>query len=103
VRDGRNLFGGHFHDKAARFAIANLTMEHVGMLVIDFNTLADTYNSLFKFASELVAIGFTAHRGDAEIRSYVRELMKTIGEALECVGITVHVLDEVFVQRRFGV
>jgi hypothetical protein len=53
----RNLYGGHFQDDAARFALQRLDPDHIGILEITFNTLEGTFNTVFKFALEFVGVG----------------------------------------------
>jgi hypothetical protein len=102
IGDQRDLCGGHFLKKTARFVIEKLSPDHVGVIGIELDQLKRSARVVFKFALELVAIGLTADRANRDIQDFVHENFEVLTDAMHHATTAIHLISDHYVLKRFG-
>ena len=64
LNNRRNMYGGHFHDEAAKYAREHLDSDTVGKLLIASDPHQEVSRPIFMFAIEFVGLALTADRED---------------------------------------
>jgi len=76
------LYGGHFHDDAARYALKHLSSEHVDILEMKFFD-SHKVRVILRFVLEFVGLALTAARGDQDYQTFIPESFAKILKAQE--------------------
>ena len=106
IGDQRNLYGGHFLHKTAKFALEKLSPDHVGVIGIQLNQqlnqLKRSARVVFKFALELVGIGLTADRENRDVEEFVHESFEILTDAMSHATRAIHAVSDHYMLRKFG-
>jgi hypothetical protein len=101
LRDRRNLYGGHFHDRAALYGVQNLSTDHVDVIEIKFFDRRQV-RVIFRFALEFVGLAFSADRGAQDFTTFIHESFEMISNAQQYATHAVQLIAKYYVLPRFG-
>jgi len=102
IGDQRNLYGGHFLHKTAKFVVEKLSDAHVGVIGIELSQLKRSARVVFKFALELVGIGLTADRENRDIEEFIHESFDILTDAMGHATKAIHAISDHYILRKFG-
>lgn len=102
IGDQRNLYGGHFLHKTAKFVVEKLSDAHVGIIGIELNQLRRSARVVFKFALELVGIGLTADRQDRGIEEFTHVSFEIVTDAMSHATRAIHAIADHYILPKYG-
>ena len=102
VGDQRNLYGGHFLYKTAKFALAHLSSATVGVVGIEKSQIKRSAHVVFKFALELVGIGLTADRAEEDIQQFAQRNFDVLTTAMRHATTAIHIVSDHHILKPFG-
>ena len=102
ISEQRNLYGGHFHYRTAKFIIQKLSPDYVGVIGIQLDGLKRSARVVFKFALELVGIGLTTDRKNRDIENFVHESFEILTVAMSHSTKAIDAVSDHYILPKLG-
>ena len=97
------MYGGHFHDEAAKYAREHLDSDAVGKLLMASDPHQEVSRPIFMFAIEFVGLALTADREDKDVRLFVKEGYEFVRQAMRRATEAIQAIAYSQVLPHFGI
>lgn len=98
----RNVYGGHFHDDAAKYVIERAVGDSSPALMeVNFSD-EGSYHLTFKFAQQMVSMALHVSRGDANLESYLGKNIDFLIDAMKHASQATQLLADFYVLPHYG-
>jgi hypothetical protein len=98
----RNVYGGHFHDDAAKYVIERAVGDFSPALLEIKISDDGSYHLTFKYAQPMVSMALHIDRGEAELDGYLRKNIDFFIEAMKHATQGTQLLADFYVLPYYG-